>query len=82
MPTVLRIGGLRVVIYPNDHRPMHVHVMGDGHEAVFNLCGLDGRVALRENYGFSPRDLARILGELNQNLAALCRAWEDIHGIG
>ncbi|MCF3947436.1 DUF4160 domain-containing protein [Acidiphilium iwatense] len=26
MPTVLRIGGLRVVVYPNDHRPPHVHV--------------------------------------------------------
>ncbi|WP_200876780.1 DUF4160 domain-containing protein [Cupriavidus sp. SK-3] len=37
MPTVLSIFGLRVVIYPNDHRPAHVHVMGKGCEAVFNL---------------------------------------------
>lgn len=29
--------GLRVVIYPNDHRPAHVHVIGNGCEAVFNL---------------------------------------------
>ena len=28
MPTVLRLGGLRVVIYPNDHSPPHVHVIG------------------------------------------------------
>jgi hypothetical protein len=28
MPTVLRVGGLRVVIYPNDHPPAHVHVLG------------------------------------------------------
>lgn len=27
---------LRVAIYPNDHRPAHVHVIGDG-EAVFVL---------------------------------------------
>jgi hypothetical protein len=26
MPTVHRFDGLRVVIYPNDHRPAHVHV--------------------------------------------------------
>jgi hypothetical protein len=26
MLAVLRIGGLRVVIYPNDHPPAHVHV--------------------------------------------------------
>ena len=37
MPTVLIIGGWRVVIYPNDHRPAHVHVIGGGCEAVFNL---------------------------------------------
>ncbi|MBA4152583.1 MAG: hypothetical protein C0509_08480, partial [Acinetobacter sp.] len=38
MPTVLRWGGLRVAIYPNDHRPAHVHVIGAGREAVFRLC--------------------------------------------
>jgi len=33
MSTVDRIGGRRVVIYPNDHRPAHVHVIGNGCEA-------------------------------------------------
>ena len=42
MPTVLIIGGWRVVIYPNDHRPAHVHVIGGGCEAVFNLSGEQG----------------------------------------
>jgi hypothetical protein len=28
VPTVLRFDGFRVVIYPNDHRPAHVHVIG------------------------------------------------------
>jgi Domain of unknown function (DUF4160) len=37
MPSVDVIDGLRVVIYPNDHRPAHVHVIGSGCEAVFNL---------------------------------------------
>ncbi|MCY4396412.1 MAG: DUF4160 domain-containing protein [Rhodospirillaceae bacterium] len=37
MPTVLRLDGLRVVIYPNDHRPAHVHVVGGDGEAVFDL---------------------------------------------
>ncbi|HEY2609796.1 MAG TPA: DUF4160 domain-containing protein [Reyranella sp.] len=30
MPTVLRIGGLRIMIYSSDHRPAHVHVIGGG----------------------------------------------------
>jgi hypothetical protein len=80
MPTVLRIGGFRVAVYPNDHRPAHVHVIGNGHEAVFELNCPSGPVALRENYGFSQRDLARIEEVLLQNLAALCSAWRNIHG--
>ncbi|WP_425458333.1 DUF4160 domain-containing protein [Collimonas rhizosphaerae] len=54
MPTVLAILGLRVTIYPNDHRPAHVHVIGCGCEAVFNLHCPDGPAELRENYAFSP----------------------------
>jgi hypothetical protein len=80
MPTVLRIGGLHVVVYPNDHRPEHVHVIGQGHEAVFDLNGSKGIIALRENYGFSRRDLARIERGLLGNLALLLSEWEEIHG--
>ena len=80
MPTVLRLGGLRVVVYPNDHRPPHVHVIGQSREAVFELDGANGTVALRENYGFSRRDLAAIQRGLLQNLALLLNEWERIHG--
>ena len=80
MPTVMRIGALRVVVYPNDHRPAHVHVIGQDHEAVFALNCMLGPVTLRENYGFSTRDLMRIQAALGENLTALCRAWENIHG--
>jgi hypothetical protein len=45
VPTVLRIGGLRVVIWPNDHRPAHVHVKGAGGEAVFNLNAIEDALA-------------------------------------
>lgn len=78
MPTVMRIGALRVVVYPNDHRPAHVHVIGDGHEAVFQLNCPAGLAELRENFGFPARSLARIHAALLGNLAALCRAWESI----
>jgi Fe2+ or Zn2+ uptake regulation protein len=79
MPTVVRIFGLRVVIYPNDHRPAHVHVIGNGCEAVFNLHCPKGPPEVRENYGFSRKDLAMIAGELTANLAGLCRDWGKIH---
>jgi hypothetical protein len=50
MPTVLRIGGLRVVIYPNDHPPAHVHVLGPGWLVVINLFGQSsGRRSIAAN---------------------------------
>lgn len=80
MPTVFRFGGLRVVVYPNDHRPAHVHVIGQGHEAVFELNLPIGGVALRENYGFSRNGLAEIAHKLIENLEMLSAEWEKIHG--
>jgi hypothetical protein len=81
MPTVLRLANLRVVIYPNDHRPAHVHVIGNGCESVFRLNCPHGRVALRENYGFGRLELTRIEQKLNMQVSELCREWEKIHGI-
>jgi hypothetical protein len=80
MPTVLRIGALRVVIYPNDHRPAHVHVIGNGHEAVFEMKPALLKPLLRENYGFSRRDLAAIERALAANRAVILAEWERIHG--
>ncbi|MCB8747341.1 DUF4160 domain-containing protein [Rhodoferax sp. U2-2l] len=80
MPTVLMIFGLRVVVYPNDHCPAHVHVQGNGCEAVFNLGCPQGPVELRENYGFSQKELSRIAGALQDHLVPLCNAWRMIHG--
>ncbi|HMD84863.1 MAG TPA: DUF4160 domain-containing protein [Terriglobia bacterium] len=80
MPTALRFDGLRVVIYPNDHRPAHVHVVGGGREAVFRLNCPVGPVELRENYGFPRRETTHIQAVLMEHLDELCGAWEEIHG--
>ena len=77
----MELDGLRAVVYPNDHRPAHVHVIGSGCEAVFNLNCPAGPVELRENYRFRRRALSRILDVLRTHLEELCRAWEHIHGI-
>lgn len=80
MPTVFRFDGLRVVIYPADHRPAHVHVIGAEGEAVFILNCPDGPPVLRETYGFSRRGVSRIGKELARHLSTLCPIWSDIHG--
>lgn len=81
MPTVLRFDGLRVVVYPNDHRPAHVHVIGKGCEAVFDLNCPAGPVELRENYRFTRRRIAPIQVTLVEYQEELCRTWENIHGV-
>ncbi|MGH6618549.1 MAG: DUF4160 domain-containing protein, partial [Alphaproteobacteria bacterium] len=48
------------MIYPNDHRPAHVHVIGAGSEGVFELRCPSGPVQLRENFGFRYREVIRI----------------------
>ena len=78
MPTVDTIGGLRVVIYPNDHRPAHVHVIGKDCEAVFKL-NPEGSPELRENYGFPANELSKIRAAITARTAHLCAEWSRIH---
>lgn len=80
MPTALRLGALRVVVYPNDHRPAHVHVIGQGHEAVFVLNQPAGGATVRENFGFTRSDLASIERKLVAHLEILLTEWEKLHG--
>jgi hypothetical protein len=79
MPTVARIGALRVVVYPNDHRPAHVHVIGGGCEAVFNLNCPNGPPELRENFGFSLAQVGKIKFALADDLKRFCAEWSKIH---
>jgi hypothetical protein len=79
MPTVMRIDGLRVAIYTNDHRPPHVHVLGPGKEAVFLLDAPTGRPTLRGSLGFTTVELNRIAVRLADKLALLSSEWERLH---
>jgi hypothetical protein len=80
MPTVDDIDGLRIVVYPNDHRPAHVHVIGSGCEAVFKLNCPQGPPELRENYGFAAGKLSKIKAALASRSSSLCAEWSRIHG--
>ena len=80
MPTVHRLNGLRVVIYPNDHRSAHVHVIGAGKEAVFNLNCPAGPPELRISYGFGQREVNGVGESIAEELPMLCEEWTKIHG--
>lgn len=76
MPTVLRIAGLRVVIYPNDHPPAHVHVLGPGWVVVIDLTG----PGVREVIGCDEREARLVLRQIADRRAELMDAWRRFHG--
>ena len=82
MPTVLRIGRARVVIYPNDHLPPHVHVVdGDKHAKVtLPREQPDEHPRVVEVHGFSRVELARILEAVDVASPELRKDWRRIHG--
>lgn len=80
MPTIERFKGLRVVIYPNDHRPPHVHVIGRGCEAVFCLNCPSGPPELRSVLHFGDHELSTIAAWLASRVAQSCLGWSRIHG--
>ena len=69
-----------MVIYPNEHRPAHVHVIAAEEEAAFDLNCPAGPAIVRENYGFSHPQINRIERELRPYVEQLCGEGERIHG--
>ena len=80
MPTIDRIDAARVVIYLNDHRPAHVHVVQGERSAVLILHCPNGPLELRENIGFSRTEMRHILEGSMSRLALFCGEWERHHG--
>ena len=76
MPTVLRSGGLRVVIYLNDHPPAHVHVLGSDWVVVINLIG----PVVREVINCGEREARRAMRLIMSHNAELMDAWNRFHG--
>ena len=65
MPTILRINGWRVVIYPNDHSPAHVHVLA----AEWEIVRCDERGA------------RQVLRHVAEHQSMLMDAWRRFHGL-
>jgi hypothetical protein len=82
MATVTWINGWRVFINSNDHKPAHVHVEGNGVEAVFNLNCPHGPVRLRTNHGVPLHGVTWLVRQLSApaNMALMCGKWSVMHG--
>lgn len=81
----LTFGGVRFVVYSNDHLPRHVHGFSGDTEAVVDLRA-DGNVALADRTdairpGNAKRsDVRKILETAAVHFDELAALWEGIHG--
>nr|WP_288121080.1 DUF4160 domain-containing protein [Thiomonas sp.] len=80
MGTILRIGAWRVMIYTQDHRPSHVHVVSGAGRAKILLNCPDGPVEPEHARGMDAATLRRVLRGIEAELARLCNAWRNTHG--
>ena len=82
MPTIVRQDGFRIVIYPNDHLPSHVHVIkGDGEvridlgsEEPFtapSLMSITGKM--------SDKEIAKAFSLVKEYQIELLAKWSEIH---
>jgi hypothetical protein len=78
MPTIFRAGALRIVIFPGDHSPPHVHVFGDG-ETKVGLGTYQTRPYQIKTSARKP-EARRALMLVEQRRDHLLECWIAIHG--
>jgi hypothetical protein len=69
------------VIYTNDHRPPHVHVLCKSDEYIFELECSKKSATLKKAYLRTNHDEeGNIHNELLNHLDHICERWREIHG--
>ena len=76
MPTIQRERALRFVMWPNDHRPPHVHVITATGEAVIEL----EPISLHEVKEMRGRDVARAMEIVTSRREEFLGKWRLMHG--
>ena len=62
------------MFYSNDHEPIHVHVVKDGHEARFQV---DPEVTLLDNKGLKPAELKLAESLVEENREMIVARWKE-----
>ena len=73
MPTVLIVFGFVFKFYSNDHQPIHIHVLKDGHKAKFSLFPVE----LEENIGFKLSEIKQMESIIEKNKEVIAEHWNN-----
>lgn len=82
---MLRLDGIRFVVYSNDHPPRHVHGFLGETEVILDLRA-DGDVGLAERTdavrpsNAKRSDVKRVLSVAASHFEELAELWRSIHG--
>ena len=71
MPTVFILFGFVFKFYSNDHEPLHIHVLKDGHKAKFSLFP----VRLVENQGLKPTEVKIVESIIKEKRMDIVECW-------
>lgn len=80
MPTVLNINGFRIIIWPDDHEPPHVHAFKGKGEAKISIGNDNEPPRLVTIYGLSKQEIRQAWDMVAEHQDALLTAWRGIHG--
>jgi hypothetical protein len=80
MPTVFSVGAYRIIVYPNDHGPAHVHAVGPDGVARFSLGQGPGEVRLMDVDGIPKRILSDIAEQIIDQHNECLEVWRSVHG--
>lgn len=74
MPTVFIVFGFVFMFYSDDHNPIHVHVIKDGHEAKYNV---DPEIVQIYNHGFKKHEISLIESCIEENREVIVARWKE-----
>ncbi|MGI8934828.1 MAG: DUF4160 domain-containing protein [Phormidesmis sp.] len=77
MPTVFRQAGFPIVIYPDDHQPIHVHVKKAGSEVKINALTLE---LMSVKGAMSNKDIRRAVEMVAQEQPLIIEKWSELNG--
>ena len=77
MPTVIRQSGFSIMIYTDDHEPMHVHAWYQENYAIIEF---ENDVFLKENRGLNRSQVKRAIEIVNEHRDLLIESWRGIYG--
>jgi hypothetical protein len=80
MPTIINVNGFRIIIWPADHEPPHVHIFKGKGEAKIAIGKGDEMPRLITIHDLTKQEIRQAWGLVAENQKVLLTAWRNIHG--